>query len=66
MILNDKEIIQSIEWLKENAEPPVKYLTYKNLLGKFSDTKLLSGLWKEVENYKDVRKIFFPPDCSFK
>jgi len=56
MFLNITEINACIQWLKENASPPVKYLTDKHILK--VDNLSIQELWRAVVYSNDAEIIF--------
>lgn len=56
MFLNISEINACIHWLKENASPPVKYLTYIHILK--ADSQCVQELWRSVVRSNNAEEIF--------
>jgi len=45
-----------IDWLLEDNNPPVKYLTYRNVL-EHTDTIQLDKLRKSINSYRPIHEI---------
>ncbi len=58
MPLSQVQYKRSIDWLKDNASAPVKYLTHRDLLGDPPGSKSMHSLWQSVEKSGDVEEIF--------
>jgi hypothetical protein len=58
MFLTSSQVDKNIDWLLYNGSAPIKYLTYRDLLGTSTSTKAMRGLWSEVESSPCVREIF--------
>lgn len=58
MFLSKKEIDRNIKWLLKHGSPSVKYLTHKHLLEVNPLSQKMRELWKEVEDYSEVRNLF--------
>jgi hypothetical protein len=56
MFLRKTEIDKSIQWLKENASPPVRYLTYKHILK--ANLQSVQERWRTVECSREAEEIF--------
>jgi hypothetical protein len=58
MFLNKTEIDTNLHWLKENASPPVAYLTHLHLLQEDPSSPQMKTLWEKVERDPAVLSIF--------
>jgi hypothetical protein len=58
MFLSAAEIDTSIHWLLENASPPVRYLTHKQILKADPQSEPMRELWRDVERCPAADEIF--------
>jgi len=58
MFLSTEQIYRNIEWLLENASPPVKYLTHCQLLGLNPHSSAVEELWQAVKQSEIVQNVF--------
>lgn len=66
-MLSQAQIDKNVGWLLKRGSPPVKYQTYKYILGADPDSPEMRDLWAEVEASPDVADIFSKqqPDGSW-
>ncbi len=57
-MLNNRQIEDNIRWLLEHNSTPVKYLTYRDLLGKEPNSKSMKKLFDMVKECDIVQEIF--------
>lgn len=58
MFLSPAEISGCIHWLIDNASPPVRYLTYRDLLKADPHCEPMQDLWKQVETSRAAQEVF--------
>ena len=63
-MLNKEQIGNNIQWLLSNGSTPVKYLTYRDLMGEDIHSDLMQELFDEVEKCAVVQEIFSKQDTD--
>ena len=67
MLLSDRQLQTSVDWLLAHGSPPVMYLTRRDLLRDDPSSEAMKGLWSAVEKCEEAIEIFAKqqPDGSW-